>query len=165
MNDLPGRPRCRDMGISIGRMSPGPHNAITDVPDVSVGHVTLIDGEGPLVPGKGPVRTGVTAVLPHRGNLFKEKVRAAIHVINGFGKACGLAQVAELGVLETPLVLTNTLFGGNGVGLPVVHAETEPGYWRHNGHCEPRRAGVQRRVPKRHTRTACKTAPRVNRVG
>lgn len=112
MNDLPGRPRCRDMGISIGRMSPGPHNAITDVPDVSVGHVTLIDGEGPLVPGKGPVRTGVTAVLPHRGNLFKEKVRAAIHVINGFGKACGLAQVAELGVLETPLVLTNTLSVG-----------------------------------------------------
>lgn len=106
------RPRCRDLGITIGRMSPGPKNAITDVPQVAVGHVTLIDGEGPLVPGKGPVRTGVTAVLPHRGNLFEEKVRAAIHVINGFGKATGLAQVAELGVLETPLVLTNTLSVG-----------------------------------------------------
>lgn len=112
MSQKPDRPRCREMGVTIGRMAPGPLNAITDVPGVAVGHVTLISGEGPLVPGEGPVRTGVTAILPHRGSLFRDKVRAAIHVINGFGKATGLAQVGELGVLETPLVLTNTLSVG-----------------------------------------------------
>ena len=112
MSKQPNRPRCRAIGVSIGRMVPGPLNAITDVPGVAVGHVTLISGEGSLVPGEGPVRTGVTAILPHQGCLFRNKVRAAIHVINGFGKATGIAQVGELGVLETPLVLTNTLSVG-----------------------------------------------------
>ncbi len=90
-------------------LPPGPLDAITDVAGVRVGHVTLIDGEGPLRPGRGPVRTGATVILPHGGNLFRNKVRAAVHTINGFGKACGFEEVRELGVIEAPIVLTNTL--------------------------------------------------------
>lgn len=104
--------RARELGIKIGRLEVGPLNSITDVPGVRVGHVTLIQGEGALMPGRGPVRTGVTSILPHPGNVFKEKVPAAIHVINGFGKATGIAQIQELGVLETPIILTNTLSVG-----------------------------------------------------
>ncbi len=110
--------RARKLGISVGNMEPGVLNAITDVPGVLVGHSTIIRGSGPLVPGKGPVRTGVTAIFPHPGNLFQDKVRSAIHIINGFGKATGIAQVMELGSIETPIVLTNTLSVGtawNGV--------------------------------------------------
>lgn len=103
------RPRARDIGIDIGIFVPGRWNAITDVGDVKVGHVTLIKGEGKLVPGQGPVRTGVTVILPHDGNLFQEKVPAASYVFNGFGKSIGLHQVNELGNLETPIALTNTL--------------------------------------------------------
>jgi len=103
------RPRLRDAGIVVGELPPGAHNAITDVAGVRVGHVTLIAGEGPLRPGQGPVRTGVTAILPHGGNLFRHKVRAAVHTINGFGKVRGFEEVRELGVVETPIVLTNTL--------------------------------------------------------
>ncbi len=95
------RPRARDIGLRPGILSPGPLNAITDVAGVLVGQVTLIEGEG--------VRTGVTAVLPHPGNIFQEKVPAAVHVGNGFGKLAGSTQVEELGVLETPILLTNTL--------------------------------------------------------
>lgn len=93
--------RLRDLGIQIGVMQPGLWNAITDVPGVKVGHTTLIEGSS--------VRTGVTAILPHSGNLFQEKVPAAIFVGNGFGKLAGSTQVQELGNLETPIVLTNTL--------------------------------------------------------
>lgn len=103
------RPRARDIGIETGIFKPGPFNAITDVKDVKVGQVTLIEGEGALVPGKGPVRTGVTAILPHGGNLFNEKVPAVAFVLNAFGKSTGLQQVNELGNLEVPIVLTNTL--------------------------------------------------------
>jgi D-aminopeptidase len=85
------------------------HNAITDVEGVRVGHTTLISGEGPLRPGAGPVRTGVTVILPHDGNLFRQKVVAAVHTINGFGKVCGFEEIRELGVIETPIALTNTL--------------------------------------------------------
>ncbi|HLO02034.1 MAG TPA: P1 family peptidase, partial [Symbiobacteriaceae bacterium] len=99
----------RKVGLKLGHLQPGPHNAITDVPGVRVGHSTLIKGDGPLKPGQGPVRTGVTAILPHGGNLFAQKVRAGLFVLNGFGKAIGLAQVAELGTIETPILLTNTL--------------------------------------------------------
>jgi D-aminopeptidase len=81
-----GRPRPRDIGLRLGTMEPGPLNAITDVAGVRVGQTTLISGSGPLVPGHGPVRTGVTVILPHGGNLFREKVPGAVHVINGFGK-------------------------------------------------------------------------------
>src|SRR5688572_1415835 len=103
------RPRARDIGISIGSLPPGPLNAITDVPDVLVGQTTIIRGEGALVPGHGPVRTGVTVILPHRGNLFRDKVPAAIHVVNGFGKCMGQEQVEELGNIEGPIALTGTM--------------------------------------------------------
>lgn len=106
------RPRARDAGIAIGTMPPGKNNAITDVPGVAVGHVTLVSGQGALIPGNGPVRTGVTAILPHQGNVFRRKAPAAVDVINGFGKSTGLAQIAELGNIETPILLTNTLSVG-----------------------------------------------------
>jgi D-aminopeptidase len=103
------RPRARDVGIRIGNLLTGPHNAITDVPDVRVGHVTLIEGEGAHEPGKGPVRTGVSAILPHGGNLFREKVAASVFVQNGFGKCIGQEQIDELGVIESPIALTGTM--------------------------------------------------------
>lgn len=105
----PPRPTARALGLVTGHLPAGPQNDICDVPGVRVGHATRVEGEGPLVPGRGPVRTGVTAILPHGGNLFAEKVPAGLFVLNGFGKATGLAQVAELGTLETPILLTNTL--------------------------------------------------------
>lgn len=95
------RPRARDIGLVNGILAPGKLNAITDVPGVSVGQTTLIKGEH--------IRTGVTAIVPHPGNLFQEKVPAAIHVGNGFGKLMGSTQVKELGELETPILLTGTL--------------------------------------------------------
>ncbi len=95
------RPRARDIGLVIGVLPPGLLNAITDVNGVLVGHQTLVEGND--------VRTGVTAIVPHDGNLFRQKVPAAIVVGNGFGKLVGSTQVNELGVLETPVVLTNTL--------------------------------------------------------
>ncbi|MFW9934868.1 MAG: P1 family peptidase, partial [Candidatus Thorarchaeota archaeon] len=103
------RKRARELGLIIGSIPPGPRNAISDVPGVLVGHSTLIEGKGQLLPGKGPIRTGVTAILPHEGNLFLEPVVGAVHIINGFGKAVGLAQVMELGRIETPILLTSTL--------------------------------------------------------
>lgn len=103
------RPRAREIGLILGTMPPGAFNAITDVEGVRVGHTTLVRGEGPLRPGEGPVRTGVTAILPHSGNLFRDKVAGAVHTINGFGKVAGFEQVRELGTIETPIVLTNTL--------------------------------------------------------
>ncbi|MEZ4707440.1 MAG: P1 family peptidase [Caldilineaceae bacterium] len=109
MDQSPHPPSPRTLGLDYWTLPPGPRNAITDVAGVRVGHTTLIDGEGPLVRGQGPVRTGVTVVLPHNGNLFREKVRAAVHTINGFGKACGFEEVRELGLIESPIALTNTL--------------------------------------------------------
>jgi D-aminopeptidase len=108
-NDTHGRNRARARGVIIGTMETGRWNALTDVPGVRVGHCTVAFGDGALVPGHGPARTGVTAILPHVGNLFREKVPAASHVINGFGKSIGLVQVDELGAIETPILLTNTL--------------------------------------------------------
>ncbi|MBL7198816.1 MAG: P1 family peptidase [Anaerolineae bacterium] len=95
------RPRARQAGIAPGVLPPGPLNAITDVCGVLVGHVTMIEGDG--------VRTGATAILPHGGNLYQEKVPAGIAVANGFGKLMGYTQVRELGEIETPILLTNTL--------------------------------------------------------
>ena len=103
------RPRVREVGLSVGRLPTGPQNAITDVGGVRVGHTTLISGEGRLRPGQGPVRTGITVVLPHDQNLFQQKVRAAVHTINGYGKVRGFEEVRELGLVEAPLALTNTL--------------------------------------------------------
>jgi D-aminopeptidase len=95
------RPRARDLGVVVGILPTGKNNAITDVAGVRVGHATLIRGDN--------VRTGVTAILPHSGNLFQDKVPAAIYVGNGFGKLMGSTQVDELGEIETPILLTNTL--------------------------------------------------------
>ncbi len=95
------RMRARDMGVVAGTLSPGALNAITDVAGVLVGHTTVHEGDR--------FRTGVTAIVPHGGNLFREKVPAAIVVGNGFGKLAGLSQVQELGTLETPILLTGTL--------------------------------------------------------
>lgn len=95
------RPRARDVGIAPGIFAPGPYNAITDVEGVLVGHATVREGDR--------VRTGVTAIRPHGGNVFRDRVPAALHVGNGFGKLLGVTQVRELGELETPILLTCTL--------------------------------------------------------
>jgi D-aminopeptidase len=97
----PSRPRVRDLGIAPGILDPGPLNAITDVGGVRVGHATILRGDA--------VRTGVTAILPHDGNLFQEKVAGALFVGNGFGKLVGATQLRELGQIETPILLTSTL--------------------------------------------------------
>jgi D-aminopeptidase len=105
-------PRARDLGWIVGRQTPGPLNAITDVRGVCVGHTTLYTPEAAAVgdfPQIGLARTGVTAILPHGEDPFKEKVRAAVHTLNGFGKVAGFEQVRELGVLESPIALTSTL--------------------------------------------------------
>src|SRR5215831_1770891 len=101
------RVRARQLGIAPGVLAPGPLNAITDVEGVRVGHTTLIAGDS--------VRTGATAILPHGGNLYQSKVPAAVFVLNGFGKSAGLSQVAELGEIESPIVLTNTLSVAKGM--------------------------------------------------
>jgi len=103
-----GRARARDLGITIGRLVAGARNAITDVPGVRVGHSTLIAGEGPLVVGRGPVRTGVTVILPHAENVGGDPVFAGAHVLNGNGEMTGLPWLVESGMLTTPVALTNT---------------------------------------------------------
>ena len=95
------RPRAREAGVIVGVLSPGPLNAITDVAGVAIGHTTLNRGDN--------VRTGVTAILPHNGNLFREKVPGAVFIGNAFGKLAGSTQVNELGEIETPIMLTSTL--------------------------------------------------------
>ena len=101
--------RARDLGITFGSLPTGPQNAITDVTGVRVGQTTIRRGQGPLVRGIGPVRTGVTAVLPPGDDPFAQKCPATAEVFNGYGKAIGLVQMSELGQLETPILLTNTL--------------------------------------------------------
>jgi D-aminopeptidase len=113
------RPRARELGLAPGVFPPGPRNAITDVAGVRVGQVTLVQGER--------VRTGVTAVLPHAGNLFQEKVPAAVFVGNAYGKLAGSTQVRELGTIETPVVLTNTLAVGAAVEATVAWTLAQPG--------------------------------------
>jgi D-aminopeptidase len=115
-------PRIGEFGISPGEMPAGAWNAITDVKGVQVGHATLVSGEGPLQPGRGPVRTGVTVILPHGDNLYREKVRAAVHTLNGYGKVAGFEQVRELGLIEAPVALTNTLNVGLVLDALVQHA-------------------------------------------
>jgi D-aminopeptidase len=105
---LTTRPRARDLGIKIGRIKPGRYNAITDVAGVRIGHTTLIDGSGKLVPGKGPIRTGVTAILPHGANMFLEKVTGTVLRINGFGEVTNSELIHEMGYIEGPIMLTNS---------------------------------------------------------
>ena len=119
----------RSLGIQIGRMERGPLNLITDVPGVLVGHRTL---------SRGPMQTGVTAILPHGGNCFEEKLPMGIHVINGFGKSMGLMQTEELGQLETPIILTNTLSAGTAfTALCRYMLERNPGIGRETGTVNP----------------------------
>jgi len=113
------KPRARDIGLAPGVFPPGPLNAITDVTGVKVGHTTIIEGDS--------VRTGVTAILPHGGNLFQDKVAGAVYVGNAFGKLAGSTQVTELGQIETPIVLTNTLSVGTGVEGVVAYTLAQPG--------------------------------------
>lgn len=107
------RVRARELDLPLGRFKPGKCNAITDVEGVLVGHSTIIDGEpGPLAKGRGPVRTGVTAILPNEGNIFTERLAGGSFVLNGAGEVSGLTQVQEWGLLETPILLTNTMAVG-----------------------------------------------------
>lgn len=100
--------RARDLGIVIGELEPGPWNAITDVDGVRVGHVTIVDGDGPLVVGRGPIRTGVTVVIPHDGDIWREPLFAAPHVLNGNGEMTGLEWVREAGMIGGAIAITNT---------------------------------------------------------
>ena len=114
-----GRPRARDLGIALGTMTPGPGNGITDVPGVRVGHTTLVQGD--------TIRTGVTAILPHEGNIFRDKVPGAVFIGNAFGKLAGSTQVEELGTIESPIVLTNTLSVGTAVEAVARWTVAQPG--------------------------------------
>lgn len=116
---LDATPRPRDAGLHVGILPTGPLNAITDVDGVAVGHQTLWKGDA--------VRTGVTAILPHAGNLFQQKVPAAVEVGNGFGKLAGSTQVDELGNIESPIVLTNTLSIGAAIRGVVQYTLSQPG--------------------------------------
>ncbi len=109
----------RQWGFPTGIFETGQYNAITDVPGVAVGHVTLIEGDS--------VRTGVTAIVPHQGNIFRQKVPAAIYVGNGFGKLAGVTQVRELGNIETPVILTNTLSVAAGLEGVIRWTLMQPG--------------------------------------
>jgi len=117
--DAQQRPRARDLGIAPGVLAPGALNAITDVEGVRVGHTTVIEGDR--------VRTGVTAIVPHGGNVFQDKVAGAVFVGNAFGKLAGSTQVAELGAIETPIVLTNTLSVGVAMDAVVRYTLAQPG--------------------------------------
>jgi len=122
-------PRIRDFGISPGIMPTGPRNAITDIAGLRVGHVTIREDE---------VNTGVTAIIPQPGNLFDSKLVAAVEVINGFGKSAGLVQVAELGTLETPVLLTNTFGVGTCSNALIRHAIAQsPGIGRETSTVNP----------------------------
>ena len=103
-----GQVRVRDLGIVIGEGRPGRLNAITDVAGVRVGHATIVEGEGPLVRGRGPVRTGVTVVVPHDGDPWSEPVLAGAHILNGNGDMSGLEWIRETGLFHGPLAITNT---------------------------------------------------------
>lgn len=114
VNQLSAQQRPRDLGIEIGILAPGPQNAITDVAGVAVGHTTLHSEDH--------IRTGVTAIIPHPGNVFQQKVPAAIYIGNGFGKLAGYSQVEELGNIETPIVLTNTLSVANAMNALISYS-------------------------------------------
>src|SRR5579863_4890964 len=113
------RIRARELGLAPGVFPPGPMNSITDVDGVKVGQVTLITGN--------EVRTGVTAILPHGGNLFQNKVPGGVFIGNAFGKLAGSTQVQELGTIETPVILTNTLSVGTGMLGAISWTIAQPG--------------------------------------
>jgi D-aminopeptidase len=127
------RPRLRDLGIRIGEGTPGPLNAITDVAGVRVGHATIIEGEGPLVVGQGPARTGVTVIDPHGGDVWTEPVFAGCHILNGNGDMTGLEWIRETGLLHSPIAITNTHSVGIVRDTLISHAvrtrERGSAYW------------------------------------
>ena len=145
------RPRAREFGLVVGVLPTGPLNAITDVAGVKVGQVTLIEGKD--------VRTGVTAVLPHGGNIFQDKVPAGISVANGYGKLTGVTQVEELGTLETPIVLTNTLSVPTAADAVIDWTLGLPGNERVALGQSGRRRD-ERRLAQRHPRPARHQGPR-----
>ncbi len=121
------RARCRDYGLRLGVLDPGPKNTIADVGEVRVGHVSLASGEGKLVPGKGPVRTGVTVIVPHRGNVWRDRPKAMWETINGCGELTSAVTMREFGTLESPIALTNTMCVGNAaMGLIEAILEANP---------------------------------------
>jgi D-aminopeptidase len=126
-------PRARDLGIVVGEGTPGLLNAITDVAGVRVGHATIVEGEGPLVVGQGPVRTGVTVIDPHDGDIWTEPVFAGCHILNGNGDMTGLEWIREAGLLHSPIAVTNTHSVGIVRDTLIRHAvrTREPGapYW------------------------------------
>ena len=125
------RCRARDLGLTVGRHRVGQWNAITDVAGIKVGHTTLIEGSGKIRRGHGPVRTGVTAILPNDGNVFFERLHAGGFVLNGAGEVSGLTQVQEWGLLETPIALTNTLSVGTvSSGIVEFMLRAHPGIGR-----------------------------------
>ncbi len=115
------RPRAREAGLRFGAGTAGPRNSIADVPGVKVGHCTISTGSGALEVGKGPVRTGVTAILPHGGNLFTTPVKGAYFDLNGCGGLMGALQVREFGLIDTPIMLTNTMSMGAVADATVRH--------------------------------------------
>jgi D-aminopeptidase len=122
------RVRARELDLPLGRFEPGKHNAITDVEGVLVGHSTIIKGEGKLKVGEGPVRTGVTAILPNGGNIFMDRLAGGAFVLNGAGEVSGLTQVVEWGLIETPIMLTNTMsVGAVSDAVARYMVETHPG--------------------------------------
>ena len=139
--------RMRDYGISYGIFKTGENNAITDVPGVTVGHTTLIEGES--------IRTGATAIIPHQGNMFREKVPAAIYIGNGFGKLAGYTQVKELGNIETPIILTNTLNIAAGLDALIDYTLANPenkNIWSVNGIVGETNDGVLNDIQGRHVK-------------
>jgi D-aminopeptidase len=122
------RPRARDAGVVIGSLMPGPLNAVTDVAGVRVGHATVWEGEPPGAPGQGPARTGVTAILAHPGNLFRERVFAGSFVLNGYGEIASRTIIDEWGLLGTPILLTNSMSLGTVYHAAVQYlCRTDPG--------------------------------------
>src|SRR6478672_4170362 len=122
------RVRARELGLPLGRFKTGRYNAITDVEGVLVGHSTIIRGKGALKVGEGPVRTGVTAILPNEGNIFMDRLIGGGFVLNGAGEVSGLTQVQEWGLIETPLLLTNTMaVGAVSDGVARYMVERYPG--------------------------------------
>ena len=153
-------PKIREYGLKIGLLTPGAKNCITDVKGVKVGHVTLYEPAD----GGDYACTGVTAIIPHEGNLFREKLVAASYVINGFGKTVGLVQVDELGTLESPIMLTNTLSApeAQAAGIEYMLEQTEEINSINvvTGECNDSRLNSIRRrfVTKEHAREALKRA-------
>ena len=115
------RPRAREAGVRFGEMPTGARNSITDVPGVKVGHSTIVRGSGALKQGVGPVRTGVTAILPHSGNLYQRPVKAAFFDFNGCGGLQGSLQIREFGLIDTPIALTNTMSMGTVCDAVIRH--------------------------------------------